>query len=492
MRPLALLLLLLGVSVIGVSAHPRRARADEVAPELEGADLRHVAQAELRRLIVAMSAADQRRLVGIYVAFDDDASDPLAQVACDDDGDYVVVLSEAMLRLGAYVARAASRPASGEGSDNKLSEYAAFVARSQVPGRRLLPPPAGFYLADRSARTYEDRLSDVLSFIVARELSHLRAGDLVCPNPTAMTESGDSVWTVGEKRQASEVAQLSWMDREGKTLTTVGAPADYRNPSIDAAGERVVANTVDSADVWLLDSRRGTTSRLTFDPAVDSDAIFSPDGRWVAFYSARQPSGLYRKASSGAGADELIAATGVATYPRDWSLDGRFLLYDNGADGAEWALPMEGDRKPFRYPPSQASGSQVVMGHFSPDAKWVAYASTETGRQEVFVQDFPATGAKFQVSINGGSEPRWRSDGREFYFLGADGRMMAVEVEHTPAFRLGVPTPLFQTRLNLLTTPARRYGVSADGKRFLMNVPLGGDALAPITVILNWQTALKK
>jgi hypothetical protein len=307
---------------------------------------------------------------------------------------------------------------------------------------------------------------------------------------TALAVSSGGVLAHRAGQQGSEVAQLSWIDREGKALTTVGAPADYRNLSIDAAGERVVANTVDSADVWLLDGRRGTTSRLTFDPAVESDAIFSPDGRWIAFYSARQPPGIYRKASSGAGADELIAATGL-TYPRDWSLDGQFLLYD-AAGGSMWTLPMDGERKPVRYPPSQSNGSLLSQGHFSADAKWIAYVSDETGRQEVFVQDFPATGAKFQASITGGSEPRWRSDGREFYFLAADGRLMAVDVESTPAFRLGVPKPLFQTGLNALAMPSRRYGISGDGQRFLMNVPLGEEALAPITVILNWQAALKK
>ena len=288
------------------------------------------------------------------------------------------------------------------------------------------------------------------------------------------------------------VAQLSWIDRDGKVLTVVGAAGDYRNPSIDPGGERVVANTIDPADVWLLDSRRGTTSRITFDPAIDSDEVFSPDGRWVAFYSARQPMGIYRKASSGAGADELVAATGLGTYPRDWSPDGRFLLYDNGAVGGLWALPMEGDRKPFRYPATQSNESRSSQGHFSPDTKWVAYASEETGRQDVFVQDFPSTGAKFQVSIAGGSEPRWRRDGRELYFIAADGRMMSVDVEIKPEFRLGVPKPLFQTRLMNLVPPSRRFGVSADGKRFLMNVPVGDDALAPITVIMNWTAGLKK
>ena len=305
---------------------------------------------------------------------------------------------------------------------------------------------------------------------------------------TALAVSSSSGVLAHRAGQSSFVAQLSWIDRAGKTLSTVGSTGDYRNPSIDLAGERVVANM---ANLWLFDVRRGVTSRFTFDPATDSDPIFSPDGQWIAFYSDRQPMGLYRKASSGAGADELLAATGPGTYPRDWSLDGRFLLYDSGPGGAMWALPMSGDRKPFRYPPEAPNGGQLTSGHFSPDTTWVAYVSDESGRQEIFIQDFPAKGAKFQVSVVGGIEPRWRRDGRELYFVAGDGRMMAVDVEKAPTFRLGVPKPLFQTRLNMLGVPSRRYGVSADGQRFLMNVPVGADAVAPITVIMNWAAGLK-
>ena len=211
------------------------------------------------------------------------------------------------------------------------------------------------------------------------------------------------------------VAQLSWVDRDGKVVSTVGAAADHRSAAIDRAGERIVANTGTPSDVWLIDSRRGTTSRITFDPANDSDPIFSPDGRWVVFHSGRQPAGIYRKASNSAGAEELVMATGPATYPNDWSPDGRFLLYtgDNRKTTGLWVLPMTGDRKPFPY---LATSAAETDGQFSPDGRWIAYTSYETGRAEIFVQDFPSTGAKFQVSVAGGAVPRWGRSGRELYF----------------------------------------------------------------------------
>ncbi|MDO8677103.1 MAG: protein kinase [Acidobacteriota bacterium] len=309
---------------------------------------------------------------------------------------------------------------------------------------------------------------------------------------TALALSTAGVLAHRAGQSGERPAQLSWLDRAGTILGVVGRPANYWNPSLNLAGDRVAVNTVGISDVWVLDDRRGTTSRLTFDPEADSDAIFSPDGTSLAFYSARKPPGIYRKAANGAGADELAAATGAGSYPRDWSVDGRYLAYDVGPAGTIWILPMDGEHKAFPYLSSPGPGSQVSQPHFSPDSRWVAYASNETSRPEIFVQNFPAAGGKFQVSVTGGTEPRWRRDGRELYFLGADGRMMAVDVETVPAFRLGVPKPLFQTQLNMLTAPARRYGVSADGRRFLMQVPVGAEVLAPITVIVNWQTALMK
>ena len=289
------------------------------------------------------------------------------------------------------------------------------------------------------------------------------------------------------------VAQLSWIDRDGKVVSTAGAAADHRSAAIDCdrrAHRREYRLSL--GRVALRQPARHDVAHHVRS-ANDSDPIFSPDGRWVVFYSSRQPAGIYRKASNGAGAEELVVATGPDTHPSDWSPDGRFLLYtgDNGKTTGLWVLPMTGDRKPFPY---LATSAAETDGQFSPDGRWIAYTSYETGRAEVFVQDFPSTGAKFQISVAGGAVPRWGRSGRELYFLApADGRLMSVDVEGTPDFRLGIPRPLFQTRLmNLRIYQSRRYGVSPDGTRFMMNVPVGEDALAPITVLLNWQALLHK
>lgn len=216
------LVVLVGV-VASVGAGPAVAHADEVAPELETSDLRQHAREALRKLVAGMPAADTKKLAGVYVAFDASASDPLAQVACDDDGDDVVLLSDAMLRVAAHVARATAYEEGG--ATRKVEDYAAFLARSQVPGRRVLPPPPGFFVTERPAATYDERVFEILSFVVARELAHFQSGDLACPHPTATKESGDDTWTAAEQRLATETASRVYpgrgVERDGDAVRAV-------------------------------------------------------------------------------------------------------------------------------------------------------------------------------------------------------------------------------------------------------------------------------
>jgi len=196
--------LVAGLALVLAASASAPARADELAPELETQELHQRAEGELRKLVAALPEKDQRRLAGLYLVFDANPADPSAMVACDDDGDYVIVMTDAMLRLASAVARAQSYDEAN--GSRTIEEYAAFVGRVQVPGRRLLPPPPGSFVAQKPAPTQETRLREALSFVVARELSHFRAGDLVCPHPTATRESGDDQWTRDEQRKALEAA----------------------------------------------------------------------------------------------------------------------------------------------------------------------------------------------------------------------------------------------------------------------------------------------
>jgi hypothetical protein len=199
----------------------RPARGDEIAPELVTLELRNKASAELRSLL---NDADKKKLVGIYLAFDPTPSDPIAMAACDDDGDYVIVLSDAMLRLVDDVGRAASYDEAN--GTHRLEEYATFLADSQVPGKRVLPPQAGFHDGTRGASA-DDRLREALAFVIAHEIERLRAGDLVCPHPTPTKEHGDDEWTPAEQRRASETAQAIYpahqAERDAAAVTRVAA-----------------------------------------------------------------------------------------------------------------------------------------------------------------------------------------------------------------------------------------------------------------------------
>jgi Tol biopolymer transport system component len=199
---------------------------------------------------------------------------------------------------------------------------------------------------------------------------------------------------------------------------------------------------------------------------------------------------LYQKLSSGTGDDELLVESQQNKTAGDWSVDGQSVLYsvlDDPKTGRDvWVLPLTGDRKPFAF--LNASFDER-LGQFSPDGRWVAYGSNESGRQEIYVRPFPKADAQWQVSTGGGIWPRWRPDGKELYYIAPDGTLMAAVVDVTRAtFESGAPEALFQTRIvGSATNPdlGRQYDVARDG-RFLINVAAADATGSPITVILNW------
>jgi Tol biopolymer transport system component len=195
--------------------------------------------------------------------------------------------------------------------------------------------------------------------------------------------------------------------------------------------------------------------------------------------------------ADGTGAEKLLVKSDESpAYPLDWSHDGRFVLYESQAPktGADlWVLPLAGDKKPFPFLQTAFSEDN---GTFAPDTKWIAYVSNESGRDEVYVQPFPATGAKFRVSRDGGTYPMWRGDGRELFFVSLDGTMMAASINTGSGIEPGIPQALFPSGITL-TGNRRQYAVTKDGQRFLLNVPLGRSTPTPLTVVVNWQAAQK-
>jgi Tol biopolymer transport system component len=298
---------------------------------------------------------------------------------------------------------------------------------------------------------------------------------------------------------SSEKVQLAWFDRGGKQTAVISSRAEYRHPALSPDGKRMAFDSLDpqmaNRDVWVLEFARGTTSRLTSDPATDWFPVWSPDGSHIVFSSNRNglSSDLYQKAASGAGNDQLLLKSDNPTFPTDWSQDGRFILYqslDPKTRENIGVLPLEGDRQPF---PLLQTEFREQQARFSPNGKWFAYTSDESGAPHVYVQSFPPTGDKWPVSTGGGDQPRWRRDGRELFYLAADGKLMAVDVKTDGAFEAGVPRPLFETHSPFAAGPfAINYVTTADGQRFLVRLTVEQSSTPPINVVVNWAAEVKR
>jgi Tol biopolymer transport system component len=293
------------------------------------------------------------------------------------------------------------------------------------------------------------------------------------------------------------ISQLAWFDRNGAQSEKVGEPGDYRGLYLSPDGKRVVVHahegTATGGNLWVVDWMRGTNTRLTFEATHEGQAVWAPDGDKIVYASLRPTiSDLYQKAS---GAEEPLLQSSSNKVPTDWSLDGKFLLYSQGSPRNLFILPMTGvDRKPMPFLQTKFDENQ---GSFSPDVRWIAYTSNESGTYQIYVQPFPASGAKWQISATGGAFPRWNRNGRELFYIANDGKLMSVAVRSNgPNFEADVPKALFDARLPATVTGGNAtfipYAVSADGQRFLITVGVSDRALAPITVLVNWTAALNK
>ena len=287
---------------------------------------------------------------------------------------------------------------------------------------------------------------------------------------------------------------LTWFDRSGRSLETLSAPAGCRNPDISPDGRRVAVECPEpgtsSRDLWVLGALPGRPARLTTEAADDSDPVWSPDGRWIVF-SRASDSGrdLYRRLSSGAGRDEPLLRTARTKYPNSWSRDGRVILYtsreeDTGWD--IWLLPRGGEPEAVVSTPAVEIEPQL-----SPDGRWLAYTSDESGRMEVYVRPFRAASGAWLISTAGGSDPRWRNDSSELYYLSLDRALMAANINtaRTGQLDASVPRVLFQTRTSgpLGLGVRFNYAVAPGGQRFLFTADVPEAVPSPITVVLNWE-----
>lgn len=296
--------------------------------------------------------------------------------------------------------------------------------------------------------------------------------------------------TAGE----ASLSRLIWHDRSGKILSDSVPPDAYSNLVISPDGKYVAIDKTDTSndntDIFVYDLARSSFRRLTFDPAIDAVPVWSPDGGRIMFGSSRGRNfGIFIKPADGSQSEHALELpSGVDMLPLDWSRDGRNLIYLAVPD--LWVYSFtEGKARLFLKANASLNNAQ-----FSPDGKWVAYSSNESGRWEVYVTSFPDARGKWQVSTDGGEEPRWRGDGKEIYFLSADAKLMAASVDTKTEFESGTPTVLFQTdpRERVATTEVIIYDVSRDGQRFLVNTNYNNGSAHPMSVVLNWKSEMKK
>jgi hypothetical protein len=330
-------------------------------------------------------------------------------------------------------------------------------------------------------------------FPVAAGVSLTNTVDL----PATVSDDGLLLYQPGGAR----AAQMGWYDRTGKSLGPVGAPGRVFEPAI-SPDEKSVVFRVGSAtgyDLWVHDLRRGIETRFTSDLSINIAPFWSPLGDRIVFASNRKGGvyNIYQRAVGGSGQDEMLLSN-VRGVPTQWSRDGRFIVYFEVDPKTKYdigvisALGSAADRKAI---PFLRTEFNELMGQLSPDSHWMAFTSDRSGRREVYVRPFPAADGEWAISVAGGEQPRWRGDGKELFFIAADGKMMSASAKPLagakPSFDAATPVVLFDSHIALSpNNDLIDYDVTADGKRFFINTT--GGTSPPLTVVKNWNASGKK
>ena len=289
--------------------------------------------------------------------------------------------------------------------------------------------------------------------------------------------------------------QLTWLDRDGRPLGTVGAPGRLTTPRISNDGKRVAVRILDPqsvGDIWVYDVERNTPTRFTFDPSDEFGPLWSHDDSRVVFSAARKtPGDLYQRVSAGTAREEPLLSSDAFKMALDWSPDGRVLLLQ--VDDVR--APTQMDLWTYSIADAKAtpllqSTANEILGRFSPDGRWIAYVSNESGKEEVYVVPFPGPGGKWQISTSGGRAPVWTRGGREIVYQAPGDEIMAVEVQGASTFQAGVPKALFKTHLR--PPPGAQFDVTPDGERFLVNLKPADEISDPVTLVQNWAAERKR
>ena len=309
---------------------------------------------------------------------------------------------------------------------------------------------------------------------------------------TAVSASSTGV-LVSQQDNSPRTTRLTWMDRSGQQLGTIGESGQYMNIALAPDDRRVavslVSGTPENRDIWVIDSTGGTPTRLTHDPADDAVPLWSRDGRSIVFESYRTgPASIFRRGADAWGGEVQLLNSATNDIPEDWSADGKFVVFMRSVSITNpdlWILPLTGSRKPFPLLETMAAEDNA---RFDRTGRWIAYTSNASGRYEVYVRPFPPSAGEYRISRDGGGSPVWRADGKELFFLASDGTLMSAAIDSSSGFRSGDPRVLFQTGVSEIVTSGNRhqYGVSKDGRRFLINRAEAHDDSSPLSAVLSW------
>ncbi len=307
------------------------------------------------------------------------------------------------------------------------------------------------------------------------------------------SQSGMLAYSPGEGVSGTD---LVLYDRTGNIIGTVGERAMFSDPNISPDGSKVAVGIYDNQtrvyDIWIYDIQRGIRTRFTFDPVHEQSPLWTNDGRSIVYSKSKEGvEALVMKSSTGAGVEEILTQSNRLMIPNSWSPDGKYLAYFTVGDPRtgfdSWILPIENGKDPYPFLQTQFNEGGPV---FSPDGKWIAYASNESGRSEVYVRPFPEPGGKWQISTDGGSRPRWMNDGREIIYITDNGTIMSAEISiRESAIDVGTVRPLFETRASMIRST---YDVTPDGQLFVIDSLPEGDDAEMITLIVNWDADVRK
>ena len=386
------------------------------------------------------------------------------------------------------------------------SPVSKFIIQASVMGSYVETEGKGFLLFVRDS-TLMAQPFDASKLKLSGEAAPLVPGLRIFPGETGPTAyasfsaaGGRLLYRTGDL----QITRLTWFDRSGKSLGAITDPGDYHEPALSLDGKKLLfgrggsgsGDELAASDIFLLDTTRGNTTRLTFDPSSQSSSLFSPDESRVAYTSINSnQTAIYTRASNGSGGEDVIVSGTALSFPDSWSRDGKYILYETNAGSKTkldlWILPMFGDGTPFPY-----LQSDFVESHaqFSPDGRWIAYSSDESGRAEVYIQSFPIGSGKWQVSTAGGDQAQWRRDGKELFYISSDRSLMALAIGAGASLDVGRPESLFQTTVPVtgLSDDRNNYVPTQDGQRFVVNSLVNAENTQPLTLVLNWAADLKK